>query len=77
MAKKQIELTDHLFDVLLDLKNKELTGEKLNEEIARSKAIIEVAGQIIANGALIANACRMASTASNNMRLPLLLTDEE
>jgi hypothetical protein len=76
MAIKQAELSEHLFEELLSLKNKELTGEKLNEEIARSKAIVDVAAQMIANGALVLSACRVAETASRTIKLPLLLMDE-
>jgi hypothetical protein len=77
MAKKQTELTERLFDLIEHLEDRSLTGEKLTEEIARSKAITEAAGQIVANGALILSACRISETASRKVNLPLLLSPDE
>jgi hypothetical protein len=76
MSNKQTDLTDYLFEQLQYLKDRKLSGEKLVEEITRSKAIVEVSGQIIANGALLLSACRISETASRNVKLPLILTAE-
>jgi hypothetical protein len=76
MAQKQADLTELLFKQMEYLQDRELSGEKLNEEISRSKAVAEVAGQIIANGALILNACRVSETASRAVKLPLLLAED-
>jgi hypothetical protein len=72
----QSDLSEHLFDVFLTLKDKSLEGEKLTEEIARSKALTEVASQMIANGALVLSACKMSENVARNIKLPpLLVTD--
>jgi hypothetical protein len=76
MARKQSELTEELFDQISRLKDRSLAGEKLREEIERSKVINETAMQIVANGALILSACRVSESASRKVNLPLLLSEE-
>jgi hypothetical protein len=75
MTNKLSDLNDILFSQLNRLEDEKLDGEKLNQEIFRSKAAVEVAQQIIANGALILNACRIADSASHSLKLPVMLTD--
>jgi hypothetical protein len=72
---KHTELTNRLFDLFDHIWDENLDGEKLAAEIARSKACVEISQQIIANGVLIANACRMAETASRVIKLPSMLTE--
>ena len=56
MKNKLTDLNDHLFSMLEKLDDDEVTGEKLDEEINRAKAITSIAGQIINNANLALNA---------------------
>lgn len=47
------DLNNHLFVQLERLNDEELSSEKLQEEIARAKAISGIAAQIISNGSLV------------------------
>lgn len=53
------DLNNHLFEQLERLNDEDLKGEELEEEITRSKAINEVAKQIISNGSLVLSAKRL------------------
>ena len=50
------DLNNHLFMQLERLNEEELSGEKLQEEIARARAISNLAAQIINNGSLVLRA---------------------
>ncbi|WDL96916.1 hypothetical protein [Alicyclobacillus sp. ALC3] len=54
------DLNNHLFSQLERLSDEELTGERLAEEISRARAVTSVASQIIANGALVLEAKKLA-----------------
>lgn len=54
------DLNNHLFAQLERLSDEELTGEKLGEEINRARAVTSIASQIIANGALVLEARKLA-----------------
>jgi hypothetical protein len=73
---KQTDLSEDLFRQLHRLLDSDLTGEKLHEEVMRSNAASNMASQIIANGALVLSACRMAESASRKVKMPLLLSEE-
>jgi hypothetical protein len=68
-------LNNHLFCQLERLGDEGLVGEKLAEEITRAKSVIDVAGQIIANGSLVLNAAKAKDNAIDGLALPALLTD--
>lgn len=66
------ELKDMLFAQLERLGNEDLEGEALQQEIARSQAVSNVAGQIISCGALMLKAG--AAAASGGIRnMPKML----
>ena len=56
MKNKLVDLNNHLFAQLEKLSDDELTGDKLKEEIDRSKAVSAISSQIIANGKLALDA---------------------
>ncbi len=53
------DLNEYLFDELDALTNGDLQGEQLNEEIERSKAIVQVAGRIASNAAIQIKAAQL------------------
>ncbi len=56
MKDKLSDLHHHLFAQLERLNDEALIGEDLNEEIARSKAISKISGNIIMNANLVLKA---------------------
>jgi hypothetical protein len=75
MQNKLSDLNNHLFMQLERLGDDDLVGEKLVEEINRARAVTDVAGQIIANGALVLKAHATMDGAVEKMKLPQILTD--
>ncbi len=68
------DLNNHLFAQLERLSDEELSGDKLNEEINRVKAVTSVASQIIANGSLVLEARKLVDDRMNaNTTLPKML----
>jgi hypothetical protein len=62
MKNKLIDLNNHLFAQIERLSNEDLTGDKLQEEINRSKAVCNVSNHIVENAGLALR----AHTAINN-----------
>lgn len=56
MKNTLADLNNHLFAQLERLSDESLKGEKLIEEISRTKAVNEVATRIINNGSLVLDA---------------------
>lgn len=50
------DLNNHLFAQLERLGDEDLTGDKLQEEINRARAVSDIATQVIANGSLVLKA---------------------
>lgn len=59
------DLNNHLFLQLERLSDEDLSGDKLAEEINRARAVTSVASQIIANGALVLEAKKLADDRMN------------
>lgn len=59
------DLNEYLFGELDALSNTDLTGEDLESEIHRAKAMAGVAEKIISNGKLILDAVRVQSECSS------------
>ena len=60
------DLNNHLFAQLERLGDEEITGEKLQEEINRAKAVTDVAQQVVSNASLVL----FQSTHSRGVRQP-------
>jgi hypothetical protein len=75
MKMKQTELSDHLMDVFLDLKNMSLEHERHKEAMEHAKTLAIVAEKLIANGALVLSACRTSENAARSVKLPLMFTE--
>lgn len=76
MKNKIDNLTDHLFAQLERLNDEDLSGEKLTAEIQRSKAVAEVAKQVVAAGSVQVSAMTVmvkAKDAGLDVEKPKLL----
>jgi len=68
--RNPVDLQEALFSQLERLGDKEVKGDKLKEEIARSDAMGKIASQIINNGRLVIDAYKMAASEDANIELP-------
>lgn len=76
MKNRLENLNDHLFEQLERLNDETLTGEELDEEIKRSRAISSIAGNIINNANVMLNARKHIDEyygTNNNSNLPDVL----
>jgi len=76
MKNKITDLNNHLFEALERLGDEEITGDKLDEEINRSKAITGIAAQIIATGSLALRAASLAYETGDLVQIPLLQIED-
>ena len=68
------DLNNHLFMQLERLSDEDVKGEQLTEEIERSKAITNIAKEIIANGTLVLQAKKLQDGKMNiDDKLPKML----
>jgi hypothetical protein len=68
------DLNNHLFAQLERLSDEDLTGDALNNEINRTKAVTDVATQIISNSSLVLKAMQFKDDKLDaNTRLPKML----
>jgi hypothetical protein len=78
MRNKLTDLNNLLFEQLERLNDDELTGDELDQEINRSKAVTSVAQTIINNGNLILNAKKHADEYGKGAKdIPILLGGSE
>ncbi|MCI2898664.1 hypothetical protein QP635_07935 [Staphylococcus hominis] len=70
------DLNNHLFAQLERLGDEDLKGEELKEELNRSKAVSEVAKNIVSNGNLILQAQKFQDNRLDaNATLPKMLDE--
>ena len=68
------DLNNHLFMQLERLNDEDVKGEQLTEEIERSKAITNIAKEIIANGTLVLQAKKLQDGKNNiDEKIPKML----
>lgn len=74
MSKNLSDLNSILFNQLERLSNPDLEGEKLNEEIQRTEAVVKVSGQIIGNANIVLQALKLKDNSMEaGLKLPELL----
>lgn len=73
MKNKLIDLNNHLFAQMERLSEEETVGEKLREEIERSRALANVARNIIENARLALDAQKLLDDSMRIRRLPEML----
>ncbi len=67
------DLNNYLFEQLERLTDDSLSDEELEKEIKRSKAVTDVAGVIIDNGALALRAARYSTEYGKSATVPGML----
>tara|TARA_R110000751_G_scaffold86935_1_gene172702 strand:+ start:718 stop:966 length:249 start_codon:yes stop_codon:yes gene_type:complete len=71
------DLNNHLFSQLEKLNDDELTGEQLDNEVQRAKAMSNLAGQIISSTKLTLDAIKMAHKGDINFNdIPNMLNQK-
>ena len=74
MKNKLSDLNEHLFLALERVNDEDIDTETLDKEIQRSKAVIGIASQIIANGNLVLRAkIAQSEMGMSNTTLPTML----
>ena len=70
MQNKIEDLNNHLFAQLERLNDEDLTGEQLEEEIRRAKAIASISSQIIDTADITLRAVEIMAEAGEEVRVP-------
>lgn len=71
------DLQNHLFAELERLGDEDLSGDALEQELRRAKAVTEVAAQCIANANTVIRAAQVVDGAANSkLRLPRMVAVE-
>ncbi|MEZ8616027.1 hypothetical protein AB6D33_09250 [Vibrio splendidus] len=73
MKNKLADLNNHLFAQMERLSDEDITDDKLNEEISRSKAITTVSKQIIDNARLALDAQKFRTEYAGRIELPEMI----
>ncbi|MEZ9734801.1 hypothetical protein [Vibrio sp. 10N.261.52.E6] len=73
MKNKLADLNNHLFAQMERLSDEDITDDKLNEEINRSKAITTVSKQIIDNARLALDAQKFRTEYAGRIELPEMI----
>ncbi len=77
MKNRLSDLNNHLFQQLERLNDESLNGEKLQEEISRSKAISAIARDIVGNGKLVFDVQKSIWDRDvDREKVPAMLTDK-
>lgn len=76
MRNNLTDLNNHLFEQIERLNDDELQGEALKEEIKRSKAIEDVAKQIINNGRLVLDSQKFVEGRLSADNMPSMLDNK-
>lgn len=78
MKNTLVDLNNHLFAQLERLNDEDITGDQLNQEIERSKAISSVATKIIDNANLGLQAERLkVEYGRRDIKLPEMLENKD
>ncbi len=76
MKNTMLDLNNHLFEQMERLNDEDLSQADLSKEIDRSKAMTNVAKEIIANGRLVLDAQEAAKGVGGKQPMPSFLSGE-
>ena len=76
MQNKLSDLNNHLFAQLERLSDESITGEDLQEEVNRARAVTNVAEAIISGASIQLKACSLAYDAGCEVAIPKQLLGE-
>lgn len=68
-----LDLNNHLFEQLERLNDDSLQSEKLETEINRSKAMVDVSKQIIDNSRITLEAQKLKAEYTGNLNIPTMI----